>query len=149
MTTLREKLGRPGAFVVAAVVWFMWAPAISGGQTRQELPPLSIPSLGPTESFAFYCAPCHGRSGTGDGTVASALRVRPADLTTLAERHGGQFPRDRVREYLVGRGRPIAAHGSGDMPVWGDAFGRTADGADATPEKIAALVEYLQTLQKP
>jgi hypothetical protein len=53
-----------------------------------------------------------------------------------------------VARIIDGR-KPIAGHGGGDMPVWGDAFGRSVDGADTTPGKIAALVGYLKSLQQP
>lgn len=34
--------------------------------------------------YRVYCASCHGTQGKGDGQIADALRVRPADLTLLA-----------------------------------------------------------------
>jgi len=52
-----------------------------------------------------------------------------------------------VLQIIDGR-KPVAGHGGGDMPVWGDAFGRTADGADATAAKLDVLVKYLETLQQ-
>jgi len=142
--------GWPTLVLVGAAIRMASVPAVSGGQgTRRELPPLAIESLGPTESFVFYCAPCHGRSGTGDGTVAGALRARPADLTTLAERNGGSFPRDRVRSYIAGTGRQIAAHGALDMPVWGPAF-KALDGSDVRAEvRIDGLVRHIESLQRP
>jgi mono/diheme cytochrome c family protein len=118
-----------------------------GQGVRQQLPALSIASLGPTESFDFYCAPCHGRSGAGDGSVAAALRTPPADLRTLAERSGGEFPRERVREYIIGTGRAVAAHGSGDMPIWGPAF-RALDASDTRAQvRIDGLVDHIESLQ--
>jgi hypothetical protein len=33
------------------------------------------------------------------------------------------------------------------MPVWGDAFDRSADGQSTTSPKIAAIVMYLETIQ--
>jgi cytochrome c553 len=114
---------------------------------RQEVPPLAIDSLGATDSYVFYCAPCHGRSGKGDGPVAPSLRVRPADLSTLAERNGGTFPRERVAAYITGIGRPIAAHGTSEMPVWGPAF-RALDASDRRAEvRVSAIVDHLQSLQ--
>jgi mono/diheme cytochrome c family protein len=117
-------------------------------QSTQQTPrPLAIESLGGSESYGFYCAPCHGRSGKGDGPVASALRTHPADLTTLAERNGGAFPRERVYAYVAGIGRPIAAHGASDMPVWGPAF-RSLDASDTRADvRISAIVGYLESLQ--
>ena len=32
----------------------------------------------------IYCTPCHGTSGTGNGTVGEKLSVRPFDLTSEA-----------------------------------------------------------------
>src|SRR5262245_1893586 len=81
-------------------------------------PPLaSLTASGPF-MFGYYCASCHGPEGRGDGPVARALKTPPADLTTLAARHGGLFPRRQVEEFVT-HGRDVAAHGSSDMPVWG------------------------------
>lgn len=75
------------------------------------------------------------------------MRVKPADLTTLAERNGGSFPRERIEGYVTGTGRSIAAHGSRDMPVWGPAF-RALDGSEARARvRIAAIVDHLESLQ--
>lgn len=38
------------------------------------------------EMFTSYCAVCHGTDGKGSGPAASALKVSPSDLTTLAKR---------------------------------------------------------------
>ena len=119
----------------------------TGQSTQHATRPLSIASLGGTDSYVFYCAPCHGRSGKGDGPVASALRTPPADLTTLAERNGGTFPRERVYAYVTGIGRPITAHGASDMPVWGPAF-RSLDASDTRAEvRVSAIVSHLESLQ--
>jgi mono/diheme cytochrome c family protein len=122
--------------------------AAPGAQGRQGPPgPLAIDSLGPTESFDGDCAPCHGQDGAGDGPVAAELRTAPADLTTLAERNGGAFPRDRVRGFVTGTGRPVGAHGSSDMPVWGPAF-RALDNSDTRARvRIDGLVAHVESLQ--
>lgn len=137
--------------VIGLLVGGLWlaAPGRPAGQEPpQGLPRLAIESLGPTESFNFYCASCHGESGLGDGPVAQALRERPADLTTLAERNGGAFPRERVRGFVVGTGRPIDAHGAGDMPVWGPAF-RALDASDTRAEvRIDGIVGHIESLQR-
>jgi cytochrome c553 len=121
------------------------AEALGGG--GQESRPLAIDSLGATDSYVFYCAPCHGRSGKGDGPVAPSLRARPADLSTLAERNGGTFPRERVAAYISGIGRPITAHGTSEMPVWGPAF-RALDASDRRAAvRVSAIVDHLESLQ--
>ena len=97
--------------------------------------------------FDDYCKSCHGVRATGDGPLAPLLRKRPADLTLLAQRNGGVFSAEMVSRIIDGR-KPLAGHGGGDMPVWGEAFANTSDGAAATPAKIAALVSYLQSVQR-
>ena len=97
--------------------------------------------------FDNYCATCHGAKATGDGLLAPHLRKQPANLTLLAQRNGGTFSREMVMRIIDGR-KPLSGHGGGDMPVWGDAFDRSADGQDTTPTKIAALVVYLESIQR-
>jgi mono/diheme cytochrome c family protein len=96
-------------------------------------------------TFAVYCATCHGTSATGDGPMAKSLSRRPADLTLIAQRNRGAFPAEQVTRTIDGR-NPVKEHGGGDMPVWGDAFAKTAD---TTPvdEKIRRLVRYLESIQ--
>jgi len=102
--------------------------------------------------YKTYCASCHGVYGTGNGPVASSLKVEVPDLTRIAARHGGQFPAEQIRKIIDGRTtRP--PHGPRDMPVWGDAF-RAAGGDDAQAQKranelIGLLTEYLRSIQTP
>src|SRR6266545_3468178 len=99
--------------------------------TGPRIPPLVIRSLAGRDLFEFYCAPCHGRSGTGNGPVAPALKVTAPDLTLLARRNGGTFPRERVEAFVTNGGNVLTpAHGSSDMPVWGPVF-RGLDPSDA------------------
>ena len=97
--------------------------------------------------FMTYCASCHGTAGRGDGPVADTLRVRPADLTQLAK--DGPFVADRVHRIIDGRDRYVKAHGSLEMPVWGDAFKRR-DGLseEGVKARIEAIVRYLQSVQR-
>jgi hypothetical protein len=53
-----------------------------------------------------------------------------------------------VRAFITGTGRPIAAHGEGDMPVWGPAF-RALDASDTRAEiRIGAIVSHIESLQR-
>ncbi len=108
--------------------------------------------------FLSYCAPCHGRDGTGNGPVAMELKKKPANLSTIAQRNGGVFPQDMVRQRIDGRSLP-AAHGTSDMPVWGYWFKLQANAAGMlqddqvnaeaeVKERIDRLVDYIATLQK-
>ncbi|GEM_PF-1913138 len=88
--------------------------------------------------FAQHCALCHGAEATGRGPLASELMWNPADLTTIAARGDGTFPRERVFE-LIARRDPLGSHQSPEMPRWGKYW--TDD------SKIDALVTYLESIQ--
>ena len=93
--------------------------------TGSRLPPLVIKSLGGPDLFRFYCASCHGETGAGNGPVAAGLKNPPTNLTLLARSNGGVFPRDQVWA-VIAAGEPVKmapAHGSREMPVWGDLSG--------------------------
>lgn len=100
------------------------------------------------EVFRTYCATCHGPSGRGDGPLAGAMRRKPADLTEIAKRNGGEYPSEIVYRTIDGK-TPVRGHGGPDMPVWGDAFARSHDGGDeaTVKQRIDSLVEYIRTLQ--
>ena len=98
--------------------------------------------------FRTYCAACHGTSAKGDGPLADSMRKRPSDLTEIAKRNKGVFPRDLVLKMVDGR-EPVKGHGGPDMPVWGDVFARSAGGADpgVVKTRLEALVAYLEAIQ--
>lgn len=124
--------------------------AVSADQvTKPRRPALTLESISGRDSFHLYCASCHGKGGTGDGPIAAALKARPADLTVLARRNGGLFPRERIVAFVTGTGRPVPAHGSGEMPVWGPVF-RGLDPSDIrVRQRIENVVTYLEMLQVP
>lgn len=100
------------------------------------------------------CATCHGIDAEGNGPMAPVLLVQPSDLTTLTERHGGEFPLMRVVTRIDGRD-PLVSHGS-DMPIFGEFFEGVQDVAlkvgSGQPmlvsQPIADLVAYLRELQQ-
>ena len=98
--------------------------------------------------FATYCASCHGPNGLGDGPVASQLRTRPSNLTQFAVKNRGVFPAERLHRIIDGQDTTARAHGSMEMPVWGDAF-RKREGlsGEAANARIDAIVRYLGAIQ--
>ena len=98
--------------------------------------------------FKTYCASCHGTSARGDGPLAEHMRRPPANLTEIARRNKGAYPKDLVYRIIDGRQR-VPGQGGPDMPVWGDAFMRTSDAADeaSVRHRIQALVDYLEAIQ--
>ncbi|WFP78312.1 c-type cytochrome [Mesorhizobium sp. WSM4906] len=106
------------------------------------------------QEYLNSCAVCHGVDGKGDGPMADVLRKRPADLTTLTRRNGGEFPYWRVYSTIDGRGL-VPEHGERDMPVWGNQFlpddvkrYGPYGGEAVTTERIHNLAGYVQTLQR-
>ncbi|MGD0227449.1 MAG: cytochrome c [Terriglobia bacterium] len=100
------------------------------------------------EMYLAYCATCHGKEGKGDGPAASALKVPPADLTTLSKRNKGEFPSARFTNLLNGSSG-VSAHGSKEMPVWGPIFmAMEHQHESAVRLRIANLAEYVKSLQQ-
>ena len=116
---------------------------------RKPAPPVLIESLGGRENFERYCATCHGLDGRGNGPVAPALVTRPADLTRLAARDGGAFPRSRVVAFVTGSGRPVAAHGSAAMPIWGPIFRGLDTSETRARQRVDSIVDHIASLQAP
>jgi len=125
---------------------FLSALTLKSAQSRPPSKPPN-PSSG-AETYKEYCAVCHGKSGRGDGPAAAALKVRPPDITTLARRHGGEFPSAYVAGVLRDNAN-ISSHGNAEMPIWGPLF----QGIDSSYQsqvnlRISSLVNYIKSLQR-
>ena len=96
------------------------------------------------EMYTHYCAACHGADGKGGGPAAKAMKMAPSDLTTLAAKNGGKFPDVKIARVIDGSDQ-LAAHGSRDMPIWGEVF-HQMDTATARL-RVTNLTAYLQSLQ--
>jgi len=101
--------------------------------------------------YLHYCASCHGFEAKGDGPVAPALAVKPADLTAIAKRRDGEFPMDELSSFIDGR-KNLGAHGTREMPVWGEHLGRDFRDDPARDQairgQILMLLVYLQSIQR-
>lgn len=99
------------------------------------------------EMYNTYCAVCHGKDGQGRGPAADALKARPTDLTTLAKTNGGKYPSDHVSAAIQGD-LTLPAHGSKEMPVWGNLFWQMSGGHQAEVQlRVANLNKYIESLQ--
>ena len=72
------------------------------------------------------------------------MKSAPTDLTKLAARNNGKFPDVQVARVIEGSDE-VAAHGSRDMPVWGEVFQKM--NAATAKMRTANLTEYLQSIQ--
>jgi mono/diheme cytochrome c family protein len=98
--------------------------------------------------FDAYCASCHGTDAKGHGPAASAMAMPVPDLTTLAKSHGGKYPAFTVGETLRVT-KPLAAHGSNTMPIWGPIFSQVSRQDQAViQQRIHNLNTYIESLQQ-
>ncbi len=91
--------------------------------------------------YVSYCLLCHGTDGAGDGPLAKAMKISPADLTTtirsrsdtiltkIITGRGGQTITGRERHNLL----------SASMPEWKNLF---------DPAQVDALIAYLRFLSR-
>jgi mono/diheme cytochrome c family protein len=117
-------------------------------QVKQAPPPSSVGIAG-METFATYCAVCHGVDGRGHGPAAPALNMPVPDLTALASRQGG-FKTTMIENTIRGSDRMPAAHGSLTMPIWGPIFRAGANNDQAVVTlRLKNLIEHLKMIQRP
>ena len=132
--------------VFIAVVTVALSAGAAGAQTKVERGPIKpTPASDAKKMFDTYCAVCHGKDGKGTGPASKSLTKVPADLTKISARNGGTYPEVKVRRYIEGLDE-VAAHGTRDMPMWGDLF--KSLNRDTAAIRIEALAEYLKTMQQ-
>lgn len=101
-----------------------------------------------------HCTACHGKTGQGDGPLSEQLDRPVPDLTLIAQRNGGVFPKVKVISTIDGYTRTRA--GNTIMPEFGVALQEgpltyldTGDGTKTpTPARLVALAEYLSSIQR-
>lgn len=153
--------GVGGDMIKAAAGWVIIAGLTAGLVAAAHAEDIDI---GKAE-FQSSCASCHGADAKGKGPVAAHLKVPPPDLTVLARTNNGVFPTNAVTEILYGS-KPIGAHGTREMPVWGERFNPIVNlphdvdpyywkmaGPQQNPElvvrtRILAVIDYLNRIQQ-
>ena len=105
-------------------------------------------SLNGQALYQSYCATCHGNDAKGNGPMASVLKTPPPDLTQIATRSGGMFSSKNVSKIISGESE-LTAHGTREMPLWGPIFSQVAWDQDLGRVRVANLVKYLESIQKP
>lgn len=67
----------------------------------------------------------------------------------MSEKNEGAFPFDQVAKLVDGR-ETRRAHGTPDMPAWGDAFQKTSGtDSETVDEAINRLTHFIWSIQKP
>jgi mono/diheme cytochrome c family protein len=128
--------------------------ALSGIPSRAQTPPPKfseethlISSLAGSDLYQAYCAVCHGKTAKGDGPMERHLRVAPPDLTRIAKRNGGSFPKQHIEQILSGEAELPTGHGTREMPLWGPIFSQIAWDQDLGRVRIDNVTKYLEQLQ--
>jgi mono/diheme cytochrome c family protein len=108
--------------------------------------------------FVELCSGCHGEDARGNGPDSKNLSKPAPDLTEISRRAGGIFDDKAVYDWIVGL-NASDAHGTRDMPIWGDWLmdeemedATSLDAARAAERKVdarvKALVAYLKSIQR-
>jgi len=106
---------------------------------------VSIPEVSANPPLAFegrklfvsYCQLCHGTEGKGDGALAKAMKIKPADLTTTVRSRSDTILKKIItgqgKQTITGRDRHNLL--SDAMPEWKDVFSES---------QINSLIAYLR-----
>ncbi len=132
-----------GHNVFAAEKEFMTAQQITALQAFEGKPVIKQgdPAHG-RKLYTFYCTPCHGMKGEGDGQIAKLLNPTPRNHTDGKGKREGDGMNDRTDQQLF---NAISKGGKGinksvNMPSWE----RTI-----SEKGRWDLVAYLRTIAKP
>ena len=105
--------------------------------------------------YEKFCKTCHGPRAMENGAKAPTLKPKPSNLTTLRQRHGGQFPFWETYRMIDGR-VDVPGHGTREMPVFGvwfriphDEVSIESEWADQVRGRIWQLLSYLKSIQVP
>jgi mono/diheme cytochrome c family protein len=135
---------------LTAITVFLFGYGVLASQSAPQVKKTAAVGTSPAsgkDMYMQYCATCHGKDGKGGGPAAVALKAVPANLTMLAARSNGTFPELRVSRVIEGND-DLAAHGSRDMPIWGQVFHQMDGmGPDTMKLRVANLTGYLKALQ--
>ena len=138
-----RKLPLPILIAVAGLI----AMPQEQAQTGTGNVPLEASDLSGPQMYRTYCATCHGFDGKGSGPAAAALKKAPPDLTQIRKKNNGQFPDFRIMRIIDGY-EIEAAHGSRDMPMWGDYFRSQQRDEGIISLRERNLTDYIRSIQQ-
>lgn len=91
--------------------------------------------------YVSYCLLCHGTGGRGDGPLAKAMNIRPANLKTTVRSRSDTILTKIItgegRQTITGRDRHNLLNEA--MPEWKEVF---------TESQVKALIAYLRFLSR-
>jgi cytochrome c553 len=101
--------------------------------------------------YSKECAQCHGPAGAGAGPASLGLGVVPPNLSELALRNDGTFPREFVRRFVMGtleKEDPDAAMPEFAMVGLRHVYPDGGADGEVLEADFADLLDYLETIQK-
>jgi mono/diheme cytochrome c family protein len=136
------------AAAVVALLAFSTANVVTAqDKVIKKVPIQDVDAKSGQAMYQSYCAACHGATAKGDGPAASELKVPPTDLTQLTKNNHGEFPSAHLWAILQ-FGANAPAHGTSDMPVWGNLFRKLDPNQPVrVSQRVQNLVDYLKSLQ--
>jgi len=117
-----------------ALAGFLAAPA--GSEVKADMNGAAV--------YAKFCTACHGPTGEGGGPLADTCKKPVPDLTTMAERNGGEFPRERVLTQL----NDVTTKRLSGMPAMRLKFRELGTDQARTRIVFSRLADHVGTLQK-
>jgi mono/diheme cytochrome c family protein len=144
---MNHPITRAATLLASLLFLSIAAPAAQDAKPNIKSAPMPVtsPASG-EEMFNAYCAVCHGKGGKGDGPAATEFKKPPTNLTGLSKHYNGKFPEAYIAQVIQSGPRDAKAHGSKDMPVWGNLFSATDDSA-TVKQRVYNLTKYIESLQ--
>jgi len=123
-------------YAAALLILFTMITTEAAADQQTASPP---PAYEGRRLFVSYCQLCHGVAGKGDGPLAKAMSITPADLTTTVRSRSDTILKKIIsgegRQTITGRDRHNLL--SDAMPEWKNVFNES---------QIDALIAYLRFL---
>jgi len=129
------------------IVTLLLFPLFCLAQTQKDSRPVPKPYEG-AKIFQYHCAACHGADGRGHGFASMTLRHAVPDLTQIAQRNGGKFPVQRVKEIIEGKVPGPPSHGVREMPIWGPIFHEVELDQDWGEVRLEAVTKHVESMQQ-
>jgi len=119
--------------VMMLTLFAVLAPQVTADSLDVELPA----AFEGRRLYVSYCQLCHGSDGRGDGPLAKAMKISPADLNTTVRSRSDTILTKIItgegRQTITGRDRHNLL--SDAMPEWRDVF---------NPTQVKELIAYLR-----
>ena len=123
--------------VMMLTLFAVWAPQAAAEAAADSLDVELPAAFEGRRLYVSYCQLCHGSDGRGDGPLAKAMKISPADLNTTVRSRSDTILTKIItgegRQTITGRDRHNLL--SDAMPEWRDVFSQS---------QVKELIAYLR-----